>query len=74
MHPDPIEIWSWNNEPFLPVEVEADVDVDLAAVVAEALLTRLVTAILHSSHCLSILSNILRAPVFVAVKQTKCKT
>ena len=73
MQPDPMEIWSWNNEPFLPVEVEADVDVVLAAVVA-ALLTRLVTAILHSSHCLSILSNILRAPVLVAVKQTKCKT
>ena len=53
--------------------MEADVDVVLAAV-TEALLTRLVTAILHSSHCLSILSNILRAPVFVAVKQTKCKT
>ena len=55
------------------MEVEADVDVVLAAVVA-ALLTRLVTAILHSSHCLSILSNILRAPVFVAAKQTKCKS
>ena len=54
----------------LPVEVDDDVDVVLAAE-EEALLTRLETAILHSSHCLSILSNILRAPVFVAVKHKK---
>ena len=56
-------------KPFVPVEVDDDVDVVLAAVAA--LLTRLVTAILHSSHCLSILSNIQRAPVFVAVKTKK---